>query len=231
MNDILKKIEEQALSTSSISTISFILNIFAIFILSYLLGLIYRKYGKSISNRSSLASSFPFLGLSTMVVISVVKSSLSLSLGLVGALSIVRFRTPIKEPEELIYLFICISTGLAIGADQQMVAIFTVLATYLYHLLIGNSRLKTSSKSGNFAVFLSSANQVENDSIIRIFKKYCSFVGLKRFTKNKQDNEKILNLQVTLKKIDDLEKITKDLYDLSESIKIDMLDSDSISIS
>ena len=49
-----------------------------------------------------------------------VKSSLALSLGLVGALSIVRFRTPIKEPEELAYLFIAIAMGLGLGADQRI---------------------------------------------------------------------------------------------------------------
>jgi uncharacterized membrane protein YhiD involved in acid resistance len=55
-----------------------------------------------------------------------VKSSLALSLGLVGALSIVRFRTPIKEPEELAYLFIAIAMGLGLGADQTLP---TVLAS------------------------------------------------------------------------------------------------------
>ena len=50
-----------------------------------------------------------------MLVITVVKSSLALSLGLVGALSIVRFRTPIKEPEDLVYIFISIGIGIGIG--------------------------------------------------------------------------------------------------------------------
>jgi len=44
--------------------------------------------------------------MTTMLVISIVKSSLALSLGLVGALSIVRFRSAIKEPEELVYIFL-----------------------------------------------------------------------------------------------------------------------------
>ena len=55
---------------------------------------------------------------------------MALSLGLVGALSIVRFRTPIKEPEELAYLFICIAAGLGLGANQTVptvVAIFIIL--------------------------------------------------------------------------------------------------------
>jgi uncharacterized membrane protein YhiD involved in acid resistance len=64
--------------------------------------------------------------LTTTLIITIVKSSLALSLGLVGALSIVRFRTPIKEPEELAYLFIAIAMGLGLGADQTLP---TVLAS------------------------------------------------------------------------------------------------------
>ena len=75
------------------------------------------------SNRSSLGGVFPLVLLTTILVISIVKSSLALSLGLVGALSIVRFRTPIKEPEELAYLFFAIATGLGLGADQRLATV------------------------------------------------------------------------------------------------------------
>ena len=57
----------------------------------------------------------------------VVKTSLALSLGLVGALSIVRFRTPIKEPEELIYLFLAIAIGLGFGAGYPIITILIVI--------------------------------------------------------------------------------------------------------
>ena len=62
-----------------------------------------------------------------MVVITVVKSSLALSLGLVGALSIVRYRTAIKEPEELAYTFLTIAIGLGMGADQTAVTAISFL--------------------------------------------------------------------------------------------------------
>ncbi len=55
---------------------------------------------------------------SMILIITIIKSSIALSLGLVGALSIVRFRTPIKEPEELLYLFVAIAIGLGLGANQ-----------------------------------------------------------------------------------------------------------------
>jgi len=79
----------------------------------------YEHFGLSLANRAQLARLLPVLTLTTALVIAIVKSSLALSLGLVGALSIVRFRTAIKEPEELLYLFIAIAIGLGVGADQR----------------------------------------------------------------------------------------------------------------
>lgn len=93
----------------------------------------YIRYGSSLSNRSHFAAVLPLLTLITLLVISVVKSSLALSLGLVGALSIVRFRTAIKDPEELIFLFFAIAMGLGFGADQRVptLAAFVFIMLYL----------------------------------------------------------------------------------------------------
>lgn len=96
------------------------LNLLLSILLSSALAWFYTRHGKSLSNRAGFAQTLPLLALTTGLVISIVKSSLTLSLGLVGALSIVRFRTAIKEPEELIYLFMAIAVGLGVGADQRV---------------------------------------------------------------------------------------------------------------
>ncbi|MFL2948000.1 MAG: DUF4956 domain-containing protein [Nitrospinales bacterium] len=88
--------------------------------LSLLLRWHFKYFGSTLSNRDEFSQVCPFILLTTILIITVVKSSLALSLGLVGALSIVRFRTPIKEPEELAYLFIAIAMGLGLGADQRI---------------------------------------------------------------------------------------------------------------
>jgi hypothetical protein len=94
--------------------------------------LLYRFCGTSASDSDSITRVFPLLTLITIGVISVVKSSLALSLGLVGALSIVRFRAAIKEPEELVYLFLCIGVGLALGAGLPLIAVVLVLVATLF---------------------------------------------------------------------------------------------------
>jgi uncharacterized membrane protein YhiD involved in acid resistance len=103
-------------------------------VLASALAWFYAQYGRSLSNRAKFANILPVLALVTILIISVVKSSLALSLGLVGALSIVRFRTAIKEPEELIYLFTAIAIGLGLGADQRWptVVALAIILGYLY---------------------------------------------------------------------------------------------------
>jgi uncharacterized membrane protein YhiD involved in acid resistance len=72
----------------------------------------------------------------------VVKSSLALSLGLVGALSIVRFRTPIKEPEELVYLFLSIGIGLGMGAGQPLLTTSIVLLILVFvYFFLSNKKI------------------------------------------------------------------------------------------
>jgi hypothetical protein len=88
----------------------------------------FRRFSSTLANRDRFANVFPFILLTTLLIITIVKSSLALSLGLVGALSIVRFRTPIKEPEELAYLFIAIAMGLGLGANQTVPTIVAGLA-------------------------------------------------------------------------------------------------------
>ena len=108
------------LTQAPLSLTSLVINLAVGIFLSILLRLHFKYFGSTLSNREEFSQVCPFILLTTILIITVVKSSLALSLGLVGALSIVRFRTPIKEPEELAYLFIAIAMGLGLGADQRI---------------------------------------------------------------------------------------------------------------
>ena len=122
-----------ATSSANIPILSFVLNIIIAALLSVILGWVYIKYGNSLSNRRQFSRNFLLLSMTTMLIITIVKSSLALSLGLVGALSIIRFRAAIKEPEELAYLFLVIAIGLGFGANQTIITIiaFVLIMTIL----------------------------------------------------------------------------------------------------
>ena len=95
---------------------------------------LYRRCNSSFSGSDSVARVFPLLTMVTIGVISVAKTSPSLALGLIGTLSIIRFRVAIKEPEELVYLFLCIGIGLALGAEQPLLAVATVVVVTVFVL-------------------------------------------------------------------------------------------------
>ena len=101
---------EQLFTTEaqSINLLLLCIQIILATLLSSVISYFYIRYGNSLSNRATFAKNFVLIAVTTMLIIMIVKSSLALSLGLVGALSIVRFRTAIKEPEELAYFFMVI---------------------------------------------------------------------------------------------------------------------------
>ena len=109
-----------AQDAAPLSLVALLMNLGVGLLLALILRWHFERFGQTLSNRAEFAAVFPFILLTTVLIITVVKSSLALSLGLVGALSIVRFRTPIKEPEELAYLFIAIAMGLGLGANQTI---------------------------------------------------------------------------------------------------------------
>tara|TARA_Y100001970_G_scaffold254815_1_gene330953 strand:- start:3682 stop:4407 length:726 start_codon:yes stop_codon:yes gene_type:complete len=104
-------------------------------ILSFLVKLTYLKVGRALNDKDYFSDTFIPLAIITTLVITVIKFSLALSLGLVGALSIVRFRAAIKEPEELVYLFFVISIGLANGANQFLLSTISTIIIILFLFL------------------------------------------------------------------------------------------------
>ena len=132
----------------SLDFTNFIRNLITVFILSILIQLSYNKFSQSLSNKDYFSKNFVVLGITTCIVITIVKSSLALSLGLVGALSIVRFRAAIKEPEELVYLFFVISIGLSNGANQFLLSIFAtlVIVCFLFGRYIFENKFKKDNQ-------------------------------------------------------------------------------------
>lgn len=140
------------------------------------------RFGSTLSNRDELGGVLPFVLLTTVLIITVVKTSLALSLGLVGALSIVRFRTPIKEPEELAYLFISIAIGLGIGANQVPATVSASLFILATMTLVKYFRRQRMGKNLYLSVSLerSSGDINRLDALNEVIGKHVSSNDLRR---------------------------------------------------
>lgn len=160
-----------------------LLNTLLTALLAFLLGWHYRRFGTTFSNRAKLAWILPAVALPTVLVISVVKASIALSLGLVGALSIVRFRTPVKEPEELAYIFLAIAVGVGMGADQRIATAAVILL--ILFVLTARALLSSGSKYPNLYLNIRMAAETAKDAalarILDLLRPHASTVELRRF--------------------------------------------------
>ncbi|NQY74463.1 MAG: DUF4956 domain-containing protein [Candidatus Margulisbacteria bacterium] len=166
-----------------------VMNIAILVVLTFLVSFVYRKYGRGFSNRSVISSNFFLLSITTMLVILVVKSSLALSLGLVGALSIIRFRTAIKDPEEISYLFLSIAIGLGLGADQRLVTIFIIVVACAI-IAFKKHFIKDPSENKNLYLTIRSKNEpFDASEVIEMLKAAMSNIDLKNYTVSEESNE------------------------------------------
>ena len=102
---------------------------------SLLASMLYMRFYSSRATGSQVYRAFPLLGLSITAIFVCIQFSLPLSLGLLGALSIVRFRTPIKEPEEIGFIMLVIATSIA-TATFKLAFVGVVFAIAILALLI-----------------------------------------------------------------------------------------------
>tara|TARA_Y100000590_G_scaffold374768_1_gene439308 strand:+ start:180 stop:890 length:711 start_codon:yes stop_codon:yes gene_type:complete len=184
----------------------FVLSLICAAILSFLVQLFYVKYSSTLSNRKEFAKNFVVLGVTTCIVIMIVKSSLALSLGLVGALSIVRFRAAIKEPEELVYLFLIIAIGLGCGANQLTITIIGILISLfiivLYSGYLKNSYKNIEEKINAGIIIDENISDVQINNLMGEIKKISK--ELKFISMSRSKNNTTINIDIKPKKFEDL---------------------------
>ncbi|MDU7954919.1 MAG: DUF4956 domain-containing protein [Clostridium perfringens] len=159
-----------------ITSISF-LDMFIAMILSFTVGLfimqVYKKTFKGVMYSSTFAMSLLALTLITTLIILGVTSNVVLSLGMVGALSIVRFRSAIKEPMDIAFLFWSISEGIVLGAGLIPLAILGAVFIGIVMVLFANKK----TTDNPYILVVNCKNDISENSVLNILSKnvnkYC----------------------------------------------------------
>lgn len=224
MNDIKAFLSDNLAGFSPKALPVFIFSFFVCALLSYLLSLLYVRYGHSLSNRKAFARNFVVLAVTTMFIIAVVKSSLALSLGLVGALSIVRFRSAIKEPQELTYLFLNIAIGLGCGAGLTILTIIAFAGVSLLIWFHGRSKVTSEEEGQNLYLTISSTSpgSVDTTMIVDAIKEHCSAIKLKRTDETPNVIE--VSFYVEIDGLEQLEKAKAKVKALHPSVAVTFMD-------
>ncbi len=143
--DIIKKsvVEE---FTGTLSTGDLFFSLLTAFVAALLISFIYKKTYTGVSYTKSFVLSIVLLAMVTSLVIRTINSNLALSLGMVGALSIVRFRTAVKDPVDTIFMFWAITAGIMSGAGIYLTTIIATLILGILYMVSYVTAFKGSQK-------------------------------------------------------------------------------------
>jgi len=132
--------------TGTISATQILLALLVSFLIGIFIVYIYRKTYTGVIYSKSFSLCLILLAMITSIIICTINSNLSLSLGMVGALSIVRFRTAIKEPVDTVFMFWAIAMGIMAGAGLYLIAIIASLIVGLLYFLSYTAGFKTNKQ-------------------------------------------------------------------------------------
>lgn len=208
--DLLVGISENITAIEILQRVGFAFGLSLILYWTYLL-----SYSTVVYNRK-FNTSLIMITMVTTAVMMVIGSSVALSLGMVGALSIVRFRTAVKDPRDASYIFWAITIGLCAGTSNYLIGLMTTIVISFVLLIMGYGGLPKKERY----IIIIRANRVEQGNIMaevnRTFENY--------ILKSKHTSEKAIELvyQVKIKNGDD-KGLTDRLYKMSGVTSVNVL--------
>ena len=135
---------QNAFSFGDLSVVRILLTLGLAFLIGMYIFAIYRKTFSGVMYSKNFGVSLVMLAMITSFIILPITSNLTLSLGMVGALSIVRFRTAVKDPIDTVYMFWSIAVGIALGAKFFLPAILASAVIGVLMLLLSGMRFRST---------------------------------------------------------------------------------------
>ena len=193
-------LDELQLEGTSGSLTEFIFSLALLILITYLVKLLYIKRARTIGDKEYFASFFIIWTVSIFLIISVIKSSVVLSLGMVGALSIVRFRNAIKDTEQIMFLLFLIAIAMALASNQYIYTIVVVISL-LTIIYIRDLKKKTTNHS-QYIYLKFSKKEVLNEILERLSLTNNKIISIEQYNDTIDINATLNNL--TDKEITDL---------------------------
>ena len=173
--DVLKKSIVEGFTNTDIPTIQIVLTLGITFLIAMYIYMIYRMVNKTALYDKSFHASMAIISIITAGIIIAMQSSIVISLGMVGALSIVRFRTAIKNPMDLLFLFWSIGTGIICGAGLfEIAVIVSLMVTVGIFLLEYMPEVKKP-----YLLIINGTKELDETVVLELIRKHARFVKVR----------------------------------------------------
>ena len=193
------------------------------FVLSSLIALTYQKTSRELESPRYFIQALILISIPVATVMQAIGDSLARGLGMLGALAIIRFRTTLRNPRNMVFMFTSIAVGISAGVYGIAIAVVGTLGFCLIVIAIHYSPLSKEDEIIGYLQFeisnIDYLNDNMNDQIADLFKNYCNKVTLIKYNiNNKKKKDEVIKMLVFEYKIniEDKFKSTKLLNALSE---------------
>lgn len=176
-----------------------VINLPIAFVLAVVISWTYRKTYRGLSYSVSFSHTLTLLCMVTALVMMVIGNSIARAFGLVGALSIIRFRTPVKDARDVAFVFFALATGMAVGTAGYTIAIAGVTVISLIILIMHRFRLG-EKKENHFLLRLRVEASSNDESIYQdVFNRYLKQTYLINIMTIQQDSKMELLFSIIFK--------------------------------
>ena len=146
------------------------------FLLGSTIAVTYRQTHKTFAFSYSMQVGIVLISIIVAMVLMVVDNSLARAFGLVGALAIIRFRTPVKDIRDIVFLFLAVGNGIACGAGAFKIALLGTLSANVISLIMYSPKFNLKQNAEDLLIRVSISNEhfdAENAPVDRLLEQYC----------------------------------------------------------
>ena len=197
--------------TNTYDPYSIIINLIISFILGLLISYIYRYTHKGISYSQSFMLTIVFVSVIVAMVMMVIGNNIARAFALVGALSIIRFRTVIKDTKDTAYIFIALAVGLAAGTSNYYLAIIGTTFYSFIAIILHRFNYGSIYKSQFILRFTLLSQENGESRHLNIINKYCQKSTLLQVEPSEGSNSNNLTFDLVIKKDTDPTSLTDEL--------------------
>jgi len=201
----------------SLTLTDVIANILAALVCGLFISIIYRWSYKGLNYSPSFTISLILLTMITAIVIMVIGNNLARAFGMVGAMSIIRFRTAVKDATDIMFIFFSLSIGLACGVKLYAVALFGTLFIGSVFLILTKFNFAQNSRKEFLLQIIAKNDQMHDNYFGQILKSFCKkhkIVNVKTFDKDNNDLME-LSYYVDIKNAQKSKEMVRELKNLT----------------
>ena len=214
----------------NIRTGDVLLNLLVAFLCGLFIAQTYKLTFGGASYSKSISNALVVLSMITAVVILVIGNNLARAFGLVGAMSIIRFRTAVKDPMDIVFIFFSLSIGLAAGVGLIQIAIIGTLSVSLVLLILNKVGYGASHREENLLQFAySSDHNGDEPSYMKVIKTYCRHYTMINVRSLGSSRQYEISYYVTLRDPAQGNQLVKALSKLDDVEKINLYSDESLS--